>query len=116
MLCIEVDENQHKGYDRRDEEDRYDNLFMDFSGKYIFVRYNPDPYKDGAGKRRNPRAETRLKKLKAEIDRQTERIEGGENEELVEVARLFYDETPPEIDDEGVEFVRCGAALLKITN
>ena len=42
MLCIEVDENQHKNYIKQNEQNRYDDLFMDFSGKYIFIRYNPD--------------------------------------------------------------------------
>ena len=52
MLCI--DENQHKSYIKQDEEHRYDDLFMDFSGKYIFIMDNPDPYKDADGKKRNP--------------------------------------------------------------
>ena len=42
MLCIEVDEHQHKKYIKYDEHIRYDNLFMDFSGKYICLGYNPD--------------------------------------------------------------------------
>ena len=92
MLCIEVDENQHKYYDAADEEERYDNLFMDFSGKYIFIRYNPDKYKDADGKTKNPQAKTRLRRLEEEIDRQIERIENGENTELVEVAHLYFDE------------------------
>ena len=44
MLCIEVDENQHKYYIKEKEIERYNDLFMDFSGKYIFIRYNPDKY------------------------------------------------------------------------
>ena len=92
MLCIEIDENQHKYYDPQDEQGRYDNLFMDFSGKFVFIRYNPDQYKDAAGKNKNPRAGTRLQKLKEEIDRQTGRIENEENEGLVEILHLYYDE------------------------
>ena len=30
MLCIEVDENQHKNYIKQNENNRYDDLFMDF--------------------------------------------------------------------------------------
>jgi len=37
-LCIEFDEDQHKRYDKVDEMSRYNELFMDFSGKYIFIR------------------------------------------------------------------------------
>ena len=44
MLCI--DEHQHKHYIKYDENLRYDNLFMDFSGKYIFIKYNPDKFID----------------------------------------------------------------------
>ena len=44
MLCLEVDENQHKYYIKSDENNRYDDLFMDFSGKYIFIRQNQDKY------------------------------------------------------------------------
>jgi len=36
MLCIEIDEDQHKSYIKEHEKARYDDLFMDFSGKYIF--------------------------------------------------------------------------------
>ena len=50
MRCIEVDEEQHKSNIKQDEEHRYDDLFMYFSGKYIFIRYNPDPYKDADDK------------------------------------------------------------------
>ena len=46
MLCVEIDENQHKKYIRYDENIRYDILFMDFSGKYIFMRCNPDKFID----------------------------------------------------------------------
>ena len=38
ILSIEVDEHQHKKYIKYDENIRYENLFMDFSGKYIFIR------------------------------------------------------------------------------
>ena len=49
MLCIEVYENQHKSYINVDEQQRYDDLFMDFSGKYSFIRYNQDSYEDEDG-------------------------------------------------------------------
>ena len=46
LLCIEVDEEQHKSYVKHDESNRYNDLFMDISGKYIFIRYNPDKFAD----------------------------------------------------------------------
>ena len=91
MLCIEIDENQHKGYNKRNELNRYDNLFMDFSGKYIFIRYNPDKYKIN-NKIKNPHFKTRINKLIQEIKNQMERINKEENTNLLEIIHLYYDE------------------------
>ena len=92
MLCIEVDENQHKYYIKQKEIERYNDLFMDFSGKYIFIRYNPDKYIDKLGKSKNPMFETRMEILEKSINKHTKRIENGENEDLVEIHHLLYDE------------------------
>ena len=55
MLCIEIGgENQHKKYIKYDKNIIYDNLFMDFSGKYIFVRYNPNEFIDKYNTSKNP--------------------------------------------------------------
>jgi len=42
MLAVETDEFAHKGYDKTNEEIRYDDLYMIHSGKWIFIRFNPD--------------------------------------------------------------------------
>jgi hypothetical protein len=86
LLCIEIDENQHKYYNKQDELDRYDNLFTDFSGKYIFIRYNPDKCNG-----KNPKFPTRMERLEEEIKKQTIRIEEDKNKELVEIVKLYYD-------------------------
>lgn len=91
MLCIEIDENQHKYYDKKNEINRYDDLFMDFSGKYIFIRYNPDKYKIG-NKYKNPHFKTRIEILCKEIEKQLNRIISEDNKELVESIYLFYDQ------------------------
>ena len=91
MLCIEIDEGQHKRYDSHDEEERYDNLFMDFSGKYIFLRFNPDSYKVGRVKR-NPKLKERLFTLKYWVKLMIRRIQDEKNLELVEIYHLYYDE------------------------
>jgi hypothetical protein len=90
LLCVEVDEEQHKGYDQKDEENRYHDLEMIHGGKFIFIRYNPDKYTDKNGKKRNPQLKTRLKRLKEEIEMQMKRIENNENTELLEVIKLYY--------------------------
>lgn len=92
LLCIETDENQHKGYKETDEEIRYDDLFMLHGGKFIYIRFNPDKFKDKNGKSINPMLYTRLPILKEEIKKQIKRIENEENTELLEIIKLYYDE------------------------
>lgn len=91
-LAIETDENQHRGYDQTDEEARYNDLYMGFSGKFIYIRFNPDKYKDENGKVRNPKMTTRLAKLEKEIDKQVHRIKKGLNKDLVEIVHLYYNQ------------------------
>jgi hypothetical protein len=79
---VETDEFAHKGYDPLDEEIRYDDLFMVHSGKWIFIRFNPD----GKG----VDMEDKLTRLIGEIHIQMERIEKEENTELLEIVKLFY--------------------------
>jgi hypothetical protein len=92
LLCVETDENQHKNYDEKDEELRYDDLFMLHGGKFIFIRFNPDKFKDKNGKSINPTLYTRLPILKEEIEKQIERIKNEENIELLEIFKLYYNE------------------------
>jgi hypothetical protein len=82
LLCIETDEFAHRGYDQKDEEIRYDDLYMVHSGKWVFIRFNPD----GKG----VDMEDKLNSLREEIEKQIERIEADENTELVEIIPLFY--------------------------
>ena len=82
MLCLEVDENQHRYYIKSDENNnRYNELFMDFSGKYILTKYNPDKYIDN-----------RMDALTLLIDKHIKRQENEENNDLVEIYDLLYDE------------------------
>ena len=82
LLCIETDEHGHSSYDQKDEEIRYDDLFMIHSSKWIFIRFNPD----GKG----VDMEDKLTKLIDTITQQIRRIENEENTELVEIIKLFY--------------------------
>jgi len=91
LLCIETDENQHKSYSKADEEARYNDLFMAYGGKFIFIRFNPDKYKDENGKSCNPMLFNRLTILEYEIKKQIKRIENEENTDLLEVIELYYD-------------------------
>jgi len=91
LLCIETDENQHKSYSIKDEQDRYNDLLTIFTCKYIFIRFNPDSYKDKNGKKCNPSISTRLLTLKEEIDTQIKRIQNEENNDLLEIKYLYFD-------------------------
>ena len=82
LLCIETDEFAHSSYDPKDEEIRYDDIYMIHGGKMIFIRFNPD----GKG----VDMEDKLDVLLEEITKQIERIENEENTELVDIIKLFY--------------------------
>ena len=78
-----------------DEETRYNDLYMAFSGRWIYIRFNPDKYKGENGKTKDTNLKSRLTVLKNEIDKQIERINNGLNlkneEELVERIYMYYD-------------------------
>jgi hypothetical protein len=92
LLCVETDENQHKSYNNKDEEIRYDDLYMIHGGKFIFIRFNPDKYKNKKGETINTLLFKRLTILGEEIKKQIDRINNDENKELVEIIKLYYDE------------------------
>jgi hypothetical protein len=91
LLVIEVDENQHKSYSEMDEEIRYNDLYMAHSGKWIYIRFNPDKFKKN-NKNVNPTLSRRLPVLKDEIEKQFRRIQNSENKELVERVYLYFDQ------------------------
>jgi hypothetical protein len=90
ILAIETDENCHIGYDENDEEIRYDDLYMIHSGKWIFIRFNPNRFYYIGKIKDNPSMDYRLKILEKEIEKQLSRIDNRENTELVEIIKLFY--------------------------
>ena len=83
ILAIETDEFGHRGYDQVDEEIRYDDLYMIHSGKWIFIRFNPDSNISKVD------IEDKLAKLKETMDECIGRIEDEENKELLEIIKLF---------------------------
>jgi hypothetical protein len=83
MLAIETDEFGHRGYDAHDEEIRYDDVYMIFSGKWIFIRFNPDTNVSKID------ISDKLDKLVEVMETSIERIENDENTELVEIIKLF---------------------------
>ncbi len=81
ILAVETDEFGHSCYDPLDEEIRYDDLYMIHSGKWIFIRFNPD-----GG---NIDLEDKLEVLIKEIKCQIKRIENEENTDLLEIVKLY---------------------------
>jgi hypothetical protein len=92
LLCIEVDEHQHKRYNKTEEEIRYDDLFMLHGGKFIFIRFNPDKFINTLGTKKDPYMKRRMEYLEKEIITQTNRIQNEENTGLLEIVYLFYDD------------------------
>ena len=83
ILAIETDEFGHYGYNKEDEEIRYDDLYMIHSGKWIFIRFNPDTNVSKID------IEDKLDKLIETIYECINRIELEENIELLEIIRLY---------------------------
>ncbi len=92
ILCLEIDENQHKIYNKKDEEQRYNDLYR-IGYNMIYIRYNPDKYKDKKKKNRNPKFENRMNILLNEIKEIIKDIkEKKYNEELLYIKYLYYNE------------------------
>lgn len=91
LLCIETDERQHLKYNKKDEELRYDDLYMIHGGKFVFIRFNPDKFTNSLGTKKNPSMSYRMEILENEIKKQMERINNNENSELLEIVYIFYD-------------------------
>lgn len=92
ILCVEVDERQHKYYDHDDEKNRYHDLYVD--GYYmIYIRFNPDEYFDNNGrKKRTPFFNDRLPILLNNIKYIEENLDKYSNpDQLVYIEHLFYD-------------------------
>jgi hypothetical protein len=90
MLCIEVDENQHKYRPKYDDFIRYNEILCDFTGKFIFIRYNPDKYKIN-NKYVETNIDDRLNELSSEVAKQIDRIQNYENQDMLEIIYLYYD-------------------------
>jgi hypothetical protein len=83
ILAVETDEFGHRGYDQHDEEIRYDDLYMIHSGKWIFIRFNPD---DNISK---VDIDDKLEKLIETMNDCIDRINNDENTEFVEIIKLY---------------------------
>ena len=83
ILAIETDEFGHRGYDKADEEIRYHDVYMIHSGKWIFIRFNPDTNVSKVD------IEDKLDTLIRTVKENIMRIQCEENTELVEIIKLY---------------------------
>jgi hypothetical protein len=101
LICVETDERAYEGYSVQDERDRYHDAIMDWGGKLVFIRFNPD----GKGFT----MDEKQARLAEEINEQVRRVEAEENTELCERVYLFYPARRVESPrSEARDFVGCG--------
>ncbi len=93
VFCIEVDENQHKWYNPIDEEKRIMQIYENADRKMVFIRFNPDNYKQGGKLKKTP-LKKRLIPLRNKIKEIIDRIENGEgyNKWFTEI-KMFFDDS-----------------------
>jgi hypothetical protein len=95
ILAIETDEFGHRSYTKvhslsdryqvLDEEIRYDDLYMIHSGKWIFIRFNPDDNRINGKVDLDDKLDMLVETVRDQIDR----IENGDNTGLVEIVKLY---------------------------
>jgi hypothetical protein len=83
ILAIETDEYGHRGYDKYDEEIRYDDLQMIHGGKWIFIRFNPDTNVSKTD------IDDKLATLIETMQECIYKIENEENTEFLEIIKLY---------------------------
>jgi len=108
VIVLEVDENQHKSYPCVCEQNRMVNLSQAFGGQpVIFMRYNPDDYKNHKGHKTNDSNATRHDVLLRWID-YCQRPENSPTEmgALCIALYLFYDGYNPSAP-EWVTITKC---------
>ncbi len=90
MLAIETDEFAHRYYNKQDEDIRYDDVVAYHTGKWIFIRFNPDDNLGGKG----VDMEDKMRALRDEIEAQIQRIESGGADDasdgLVDIIKMYY--------------------------
>ncbi len=91
IVAVEVDENQHKGYNLIDEEIRIMQIYEDADKKLVFIRFNPDNYREN-GILRKTTWNIRLEALKIKINEIIDNINIGDgyNEWYTEI-KMFFD-------------------------
>ena len=104
-ICLEIDEDQHRSRSCECEQGRMIQIHQDFGGSpVLFIRYNPDTYKDHIGKRHVP-SKNRLKFLLDTMNGLKNRISIEKCWEThLSVMYLYYDGFNGEIQIEKINY------------
>ncbi len=99
VLIIEIDENQHKKYDLKDEKLRIVQIRQNAEKNLIVVRFNPDKYIEN-GEIKNPKMSKRYEVLKDKINEIIDKIKSGYkfDSQCTEI-KLFFDDGSKIKDD-----------------
>lgn len=89
ILAVETDQFAHRGYDEADEVIRYDDLYCVFAGKWVWIRFNPDPNRE-KGKENKTTFEYKLEQLVKEIRSKILWIHNGGNKEVFDITKMYY--------------------------
>ena len=110
VLIIEIDENQHKYYDMKDEKLRIIQICQDAGKDLIVIRFNPDKYIE-YGETRNPKMSKRYEVLKDKINEIIDKIKHGYKfDNWHTEIKLFFDDESKSKDDTDI---RCSGFSKK---
>ncbi len=90
-VIVEIDEDQHKQYTPECEQTRMLNIAQALGQPVIFIRYNPDAYRDARGVLQTTPKKQRLETLRDTIAQAMQAP--PVQEKPIDVRYLFYD--PP---------------------
>ena len=90
VVGIEVDENQHKTYDPLDEEKRIMQIYENADRNLVFIRFNPDKYREGGKWKRTP-IQTRYIKLAEKIEEIFHQAKNDEFQDWFTEIRMYFD-------------------------
>ena len=91
-MGLEVDEHQHKwGYDPKDEEKRIMQIYENADRNLVFIRFNPDKYKEKGKWSRTPISK-RYIALAKKIEEIIEKIERNEFTEWFTEIKMYFDD------------------------
>jgi len=128
VIIVEIDETQHKSYEEICNNRRTMEISKDLDHRpIIFIRFNPDSYKDSDGKiinscwkinkdglcslNKKNEWNSRLDRLKSIIDFWCD--ENNKSEKTIEVEHLFFDECSDEESDNSSDIDELNENIVK---